>query len=676
MRLRNYLSGVSRGNIKFIVAFAIFLAAQTSLTALPMTAREVPVEADDAYNLILKAEQIYAGCLLQECDSLEMLRQQIFSPDPDPSISFTRMRVYQRTFLVYNPLHSSLLVLLKHSGLSYEDAFNVVAVAGKMLISFGIGLWLLAIFGKTTTAISLLLLAPAIFGGQGIEIVWPSSISLGLALILWALILSRSRLLNKTFVWIVLIMILFHPIGKIFATASIGLLVLERGKTLNKKTAILLLAITLIVSISFILPAIIERPELEIPASYFFPQQGGILDALFQEEFSPFQTFEFWAGAFPSSGIAIAILLLSVAFLINESKKTVWITALMLLSLFLLGAIYSVPVVGRVLLDRVVVPIEIFLTGLFAHSIAMSIRLILSIINQSKKTYVQRSYGLRFKNWQRVILLLSFSIIIILLQQYYSHHLKHFQLTLNESTTDQDISFNSEQVSLIENTNPGLAVPAVLYFEETPMYMYLSYGAADYGALYYGARGSQPESKDEFAHQLQSVTHTVHKNPLHGFNHRGQLVGLLVDEQSVLRIAPNINHFAPTYDLLISNVDEGDQGEIVAKWSESGEVHTITIPIAAGPAQWVSLPIKPSSLDYVELTSGSWRELIIQGIRLSSKSKTLWPWEEDLEITTSSQGLQTRRLVLGEGLLTAELAVNIEVLDDHGFTILTVVTNP
>ena len=208
------------------------------------------------------------------------------------------------------------------------------------------------------------------------------------------------------------------------------------------------------------------------------------------------------------------------------------------------------------------------------------------------------------------------------------------------------------------------------------MYLYLSYGAADYGALYYGALGSELESKAEFARQLQSVTHTVHKNPFHGFNYRGQQVGLLLENKSVMRIVPKINHVATTYDLFISSVDGVESGEIAANWSKGGDEFTTTLVIVPGLPKWVSLPITPSSLEYLELRSTSGQEFIIQGIRLFPDSKTLWPWEDDLEISIISPGVQTRNLVVAEELLTEGLDLNIDVLDDHGYTILSAVTNP
>lgn len=106
-------TGAKFGKFIFLLAFCLFLFFQVRITLVPMLERQVQVEADDAYNLILKAEQINNSCFFQDCPALNDLRQELYSPDSDPDVSSIRRRVYQRVFLVYNPLHSVTLVLLK-----------------------------------------------------------------------------------------------------------------------------------------------------------------------------------------------------------------------------------------------------------------------------------------------------------------------------------------------------------------------------------------------------------------------------------------------------------------------------------------------------------------------------------------------------------------------------------
>lgn len=71
-----------------LLSFAVMLLLQVNLTVSPIIARPAPVEPDDAYGYILKAEQMRADCFLQDCPALNDLRPQLLEQSPDLAIAY------------------------------------------------------------------------------------------------------------------------------------------------------------------------------------------------------------------------------------------------------------------------------------------------------------------------------------------------------------------------------------------------------------------------------------------------------------------------------------------------------------------------------------------------------------------------------------------------------------
>ena len=89
------------GRVVFAAGLAVYLLVQVGLIVVVTHRREVPVEADDAYVHILRAEQMRT-CFRQDCPALEDLRSRLLTtPDGAPTPSLIRSeppRVSRRLF--------------------------------------------------------------------------------------------------------------------------------------------------------------------------------------------------------------------------------------------------------------------------------------------------------------------------------------------------------------------------------------------------------------------------------------------------------------------------------------------------------------------------------------------------------------------------------------------------
>jgi hypothetical protein len=259
-------------NLLFWLGLFVFIFFQTGLVVNIYNNRVLPPEVDDAYSYIGKAAQL-DGCFFQDCPALETLRAQLSVPSSDLSpkgTSFLRERASYQTLVNYHPLHSLLLFLIFTVMGSWEIAFQVLAISGSIFLAFAIAFWLRHLFGAGIAGIALILLSNFIFPGQGIAHIVPSNLTLGLFLMLWALILNPD---NKYSEWVLLFgsvaLLGMHTIGKPYVFILVFLYWLEYRNNLSvtKKVA-LVLAFSLTLT-AFLLPQFIDRPLLApFPGSF------------------------------------------------------------------------------------------------------------------------------------------------------------------------------------------------------------------------------------------------------------------------------------------------------------------------------------------------------------------------------------------------------------------------
>lgn len=188
------LTRAHRGATLLIAGCLVYLAVHVGFLQITALAdRRLPIEPDDAYSYILTAPQ-WLECR-EGCRALDDLRTQVATTGDTASPAFwTRARQHNRLFVQYHPGHTALLLVLNRvAGVPWERAYNLVWVAGAVGVAIAMALWLWRLVGAGGAGIALLILAAGHFQEQGLDAIAPSTMSMGLAMLAWAVVLSDDR---------------------------------------------------------------------------------------------------------------------------------------------------------------------------------------------------------------------------------------------------------------------------------------------------------------------------------------------------------------------------------------------------------------------------------------------------------------------------------------------------
>ncbi len=122
-----------------------------------------------------------------------------------------------------HPLHSALLLLLNRLGLTWEGAYRVLEIAGAVLIHLAIVTWMFALWGPGPAGITLALLAFRTYSHQGFNLIVPSNIALGIAILLWALILNKRDVRPWILISGIVALLTMHTMGRLYAAVTLAL---------------------------------------------------------------------------------------------------------------------------------------------------------------------------------------------------------------------------------------------------------------------------------------------------------------------------------------------------------------------------------------------------------------------------------------------------------------------
>lgn len=473
MTLPNSQNASHGSRMTFVASLLLFIAAQLYLTAVPFFVRSAPVEPDDAYGYILKAEQIRMGCFWQDCLALNSLRSQIEQETNNIEVAYHRAREHQRLFSVYHPAHSVALLSLHAVGLSYENGYALIAIVGKFLLCLAIAYWLHALYGARTSAISLLILAPMTFAGQGLHVIVPSNLALGLALLAWAMTARHDG--AKSIVVLVFLMLFTHPVGRLYAGITFGLTWLRWEPRPIKTTSLGLIGALLVGS--FLLPFLIIRPQIEIISGSFYPLSWDLWQKFLEYLPNSLSLLNSWFSAFFNLPIGLSIFALGFLTLPPMRRKLWYQMFVLLLGLALLGLVYTTPWYHAVAFQRVWVPMGIFLLGLVGQ-------LITTTVDKWWKVFKDLGERRELTSLLKPSLLLACLSIMLLAVGFYNYipfHFRHYVTTLNNMIDRANIDLNAAQPTKLFSQRD---TSTVLYTDELNLYYFLTYGGFSREAIY------------------------------------------------------------------------------------------------------------------------------------------------------------------------------------------------
>lgn len=643
----------------FFAALLIFTAFQALAHFQPFV--DPPVRDDDVYSYIVKAVEVSSGCLLSDCQSLQDLKPQLTSVAQDPDIAGLRNRLYHRLFVFYHPLQSGAIVLMQNAGLSLETAYNLLYDLVKFLLPLSIAYWLYSVWGTSTTAIALLLLSPVLFQGHGLHIVAMHSFALVLSFFLWAEIASRTHRVNYLFLPLLAAMLLAHPLGKLLALCSLIFYVFEHGWPLPKRAWAVVGSGSGLLLLSFLLPAVISRPELNFDPLAFYPGSWNFLAGLRQGLTDTWAVIADWARAFGSPLFLAGLAFLGVLTLPRTRLFRALGQGSVILGLVVASMVYVVPWYGSISFVRVWPILAVLLTAAFAGGLVALIGYVRQFAvlpsgKRSEKPLLPAKFDRKAPAWGLLLALVIAFAVFAALANYFSVHVPNY-ISNVRTFPEKGWRISRDQVQKLLDLSEKQPPTTVLYMDEFAIQYYLTYGALDLGAVYYPALERTPELNSWLAEKEQTLEFVVNRNPIFALPTTRDGGFLLAGdaELRVLGLQPGVRQ-------LEVRIAPSEQPARLRVSSNGADYSVVDV---AAQQSWVSLPVEGDKL-IVEAAQGS---IEVQGVRLAESAQTLWPWDQGISLAYEDQS-GFYELSLSSVQIVSRLPYNLTVLDDTGLFIL------
>lgn len=647
----------------FLLGFCAFIFFQTGLVVNIYNNRVLPPEVDDAYVYIGKAVQMEV-CFFQDCPALETLRAQLSVPSTDLSshgTSFLRDRATHRVLETYHPLHSALLFLIYKFTGSWEEAFRVFAVSGSVFLVLAIASWLRYLFGEAVTGISLILLSVLVFPGQGIAYIVPSNLTLGIFLMLWALILNPD---NRYSEWIFLFgsvaLLGMHTIGRLYLFILIFLYGYENKNALSiKKKSVLILAFLLIL-MTFLLPYFINRPLLtpfsgSFPDKYVrtvdgFKQELAVDIKTIKDSLSKLGDFKF---------IWLPFLLGALYF----NKKNLW--AFVVLTGLVIVSLVGTPGYPGAVFERVWIPMLILITGYVGQGYRLALLYAVGFFTRLKSDQLSK-----LKWFVLLGILCVLWVFGINLYNAGKSNMVVRQKFMEYVIARHDYWFDPKQTDFIR-TRLSEQCGDIVYFSEEARGYFLSHGALSCGAIDFASVIHSPE-ETEWLVKNQNLNYAVFLNPIVKLSaaHNGGVV-LNPGEKFLISSLDGSPIPGPIF-FLFDN--PGKRNELNA-WPLSGTSNVIVRVVRPGNAEWIKVPSNGTSSMLISSTEPQ-NQIILRGIRVgNANSDLLWPWDQNIMFATLSYKMNETGSVNFElnsykNLFPKASKYNLKVIMDNGDSIL------
>ncbi|MBO05790.1 MAG: hypothetical protein CMI58_01900 [Parcubacteria group bacterium] len=459
------------------VSFCLFF--QLYLVISPMHIRNLPIETDDAYAHIFKGFQA-KSLFSEESPALLDLKKQLQEPSFNRGTAFARAKAYVRVFPQYNLLHSFPLAGLFKVGLSWETSYNLLWVLGFSFTLLSSALWLYASFGPGPAGIAMLFLSFIVFPGYKIAFADPSLMALGIAIFTWAVIVRYNRQAFLLVPLCVLLMILMHPVGRLYAGLTLLVYLLLSLRPLSKKIWLSFMLGVIMIATSFILPYLITSVDLKFP--YYPPR---VQYTWFQIWIAGIRTairtlFSFTSGI--GGGLIVIFTAISLVTLRPERRKVVLVFIVML-GIFCIASLLYPYQAGGEILKRTWPAMGILILGCIGQVIWVYLTFSLLWLHRiliKTKDLEKRMFLFNRNNWTIIRLICGISLLVMTLNFFYVQG-KSYLMARRVFKTKMDWTINEKQPAiLIEQARQR---DRVLYQDLVLAQYYIMNGTANLGAI-------------------------------------------------------------------------------------------------------------------------------------------------------------------------------------------------
>jgi hypothetical protein len=332
----------------------------------------------------------------------------------------------------------------------------------------------------------------------------------------------------------------------------------------------------------------------------------------------------------------------------------------------MLSLVYIVPWFGALFFERVWIPVGILFLGLIAQLLSNYLdrlwRIAKSVFDPARKQVV---FGKYVDKHSLLIVAIITPVLALALSNYFQFYQRHYSLTLENQQERQYFRLDKEQPIALFGSTDLDPDASVLYMDEIPLYYYLTYGGLDYGAVFYPAL--QDDENQQAWAQGPPPDFVVATNPMYQLSNNsdpavelGGLARLTVSTLSDLNF--------DSFDLFI--VSENTLTEFEVEWqSKQGNMLT-NIQIPAQTSGWMHFSQPDVSAKIVQFEATGNSAIRIEGFRFTSESETNWPWDVGISLELTHFTGDSTRIEISAELLAKDVLLDLEVIDDNGYTVL------
>lgn len=640
------------GKCVFVVGLICYVWVQTGFLMSPLWDRSLPPEADDSLAYLVKTAQM-ESCFRQDCRALEDLRQQVSFPQSDPDIQWQRSLLVGRVFQVYHPLFSLIVLgLAKLLSCDLITAYKALWTGAPLFFGLAFAAWTYSLWGRGAAGIALYMLGLTAFPVTGVHYFVPWNCALGVALLLWARIVSREGDAPYSLIVGTLVLILIHPMGRIYSVIAVMLIVTVFGIPSSRRVRLGILASLAMVAAAFLLSAVVERPVLGFgPEPYHAGQSylSGVIQSFVNSavEIQRWEPVLFRSKIFLFVAVAFGFLTLSDQVRERNLKIFGLLAAVLIASWF-----YVLPRHPADLFMRLWIPVVVLMFGAVSQGLWFSLKKSVDLVAARRSNRGPIGPFRITRDWP--ILALT-ALAMFAIQVLFSGS-EGLLIITDYMKKRQPLALSSQQVRmLLSQSEPN---DRVLYDRIIPMSFFFVNGAMERGAVYYPAiKGSTMEkewlSRPDLRFavrynplvqipQLENVDEDkwwmawppLRHSALHRESHRRIMTvegWIPLHEFSFIAIEPKETTPSQTMRLLVKNRGSSKAIQIgpLSEPSTIRERNPMALGVPARHSGWLTADIsrfkdaKGFKISFLTLDG----ECLIGGISFGS-TNLHWPWAE------------------------------------------------
>uniref|UniRef100_A0A7V6DQ22 Glycosyltransferase RgtA/B/C/D-like domain-containing protein n=1 Tax=Desulfobacca acetoxidans TaxID=60893 RepID=A0A7V6DQ22_9BACT len=469
----------------FGVGLLIYVGVQGYMMVTPLRHWTLTPEIDDTLTYVLKSQQMLE-CFQQNCPALNDLRDQLFSRgDVSANSEAFKQRVLtvSRVFPVYHPLFSALLIGLSKLGMqgNLMEAYRFLWSLAPLIFGVAFAYWLATMFNPAVAGVALMLLAFKVYPDTGLSLLVPSNLTMALAVVLWARIISSRGWAPWSLVLGTLVLVTMHLIGVIYAAMAVALSLLLADQEHRKRLLLAVGAVAVFLAGALLVARLVKRPDFVLPP--LLPSGGHPLLKIFQGTAANalrviVDNVRLSDGLWGSPAIFCGAVVLGWLVLKPASRRVV-ARMLLIYGLVLGGFMFYASNHPADILFRLWIPLVVLLFGLVAQAICFGVDASKGRWRDQRQAPPdQGSFDLK-RFWPLILL----AVLLGYSGQMIARGAEQVQVMATYLREKEPLVFYpSQPKDLLAHAHPG---DRVLYTSYMVMDYYLINGALRLGAVYY-----------------------------------------------------------------------------------------------------------------------------------------------------------------------------------------------